>query len=53
MGEEGDAARAIAAYDRANAIRRGVPRQRELGDNGGKVTVVRDSSRAPSTTELD
>lgn len=52
MGEAGDAKRAIATFERANQIRAGVPRVRQLGDNGGKVTVVRDSSRAPSTTEL-
>lgn len=52
MGEAGDAQRAIATFERANQIRGGVPRQRELGDNGGKVTVVRDSARAPTITEL-
>lgn len=52
MGEAGDAERAIATFDRANQIRGGIPRQRELGDNGGKVTVVRDSTRAPTLTEL-
>lgn len=52
MGEAGDAQRAIATFERANQIRAGIPRARQLGDNGGKVTVVRDSSRAPSTTEL-
>lgn len=52
MGQEGDAAKAIATYDRANAIRAGAPRPAELGDNGGKVTVVRDSSRAPTMAEL-
>lgn len=52
MGQEGDAAKAIATYDRANSIRAGAPRPAELGDNGGKVTVVRDSSRAPTMAEL-
>lgn len=52
LGEKGDAARAIATYDRANAIRAGIPRQRELGDNGGKLTVVRDSTRSPTVAAL-
>lgn len=51
MGQDGDARLAMERYARANEIRAGIPRQRELGDNGGKLTVVRDSSRAPSTTE--
>lgn len=52
MGQEGDAAKAIATYDRANAIRAGAPRPAELGDNGGQLNIVRDSSRAPTVAEL-
>lgn len=52
VGEPGDAQRAIATWDRAIAIRRGMPRQYELGDGGGRVSVVRDSSRSPSIAEL-
>lgn len=52
MGQEGDAAKAIATYDRANAIRAGAPRPSELGDNGGQLNIVRDSSRAPTVAEL-
>lgn len=52
VGQDGDARLAMERYARANEIRAGIPRQRELGDNGGKVTVVRDSSRSPSIAEL-
>lgn len=52
MGQEGDAAKAIATYERANAIRAGAPRPAELGDNGGQLNIVRDSSRAPTVAEL-
>lgn len=52
MGEAGDAQRAIATFERANQIRGGIPQRREIGDNGGRVTVVRDSSRAPTTAEI-
>lgn len=52
MGEAGDSQRAIATFERANQIRGGIPRRREIGDNGGQVTVVRDSARAPTVTEL-
>ena len=52
MGQEGDAAKAIATYEKANAIRAGAPRPAELGDNGGQLNIVRDSSRAPTVAEL-
>lgn len=52
MGEAGDAKRAIATFERANQIRGGIPQRREIGDNGGRVTVVRDSSRAPTIAEI-
>ena len=54
VGEEGDSAMAIARFERANQIRAemNANRPRELGDAGGRVTVVRDSSRAPSIAEM-
>jgi hypothetical protein len=52
MGQPGDAAKAIATFDRANAIRAGMQRPREMGDNGGQLNIVRDSSRAPTLAEF-
>lgn len=48
----GSAALALERFGRANEIRAGTQRPRELGDNGGRVTVVRDSSRGPTIAEL-
>ena len=47
----GSAALALERFGRANEIRAGTQRPRELGDNGGKLTVVRDSSRNPTLQE--
>ncbi|MFG0381113.1 hypothetical protein ACF8C6_09130 [Pseudomonas sp. zbq_18] len=47
----GTAAEAIARFERANEIRGSIKRPRELGDNGGKLTIVRDSGRTPSRSE--
>lgn len=52
QGEEGDAALALQRFERANEIRASMKPARQLGDNGGKLTVVRDSSRMPSLAEL-
>lgn len=49
--EPGSAQLAIERFGRANEIRGGTQRPRELGDNGGKLTVVRDSSRTPTLQE--
>lgn len=53
VGEDGDAQMAIGRFDRANQIRAemNASRPREIGDNGGRATVVRDSSRAPTLAE--
>lgn len=48
----GSAALALERFGRANEIRAGTQRPRELGDNGGRLTVVRDSSRAPTMADL-
>ncbi|MFD3300237.1 hypothetical protein [Aquipseudomonas alcaligenes] len=50
--EPGSAKLAIERFGRANEIRAGTQRPRELGDNGGRLTVVRDSSRAPTMADL-
>ncbi|SDG85286.1 hypothetical protein SAMN05216588_101190 [Pseudomonas flavescens] len=55
VGEPGDAARAIQSFDRANEIRREMiaeSRRGEIGEGGGRITVVRDSSRSPSMADL-
>lgn len=55
LGETGDAQRAIASFERANQIRAEMikeSRRGVIGEGGGRVTVVRDSSRSPSITEL-
>lgn len=52
QGEAGDAKMAMERFERANQIRSETQRPRELGDAGGRVTVVADSSRAPSIPEL-
>lgn len=53
VGEDGDAQMSIGRFERANQIRAemNANRPRELGDAGGRVTVVRDSSRAPTIAE--
>lgn len=54
VGEEGDAQLAMERFGRANQIRAemNANRPRELGDNGGQLNVIRDSSRAPSIAEM-
>lgn len=51
QGQAGDSQLALERFERANAIRAGAPRARELGDNGGQLTIVEDSSRTPSLRE--
>lgn len=54
QGEAGDARMALDRFERANQERAqmNANRPRELGDAGGRVTVVADSSRSPSIPEL-
>ena len=54
QGEAGDAEMAQGRFERANQIRAemNANRPREVGDNGGRVTGVADSSRAPSVAEV-
>lgn len=47
----GDAELASGRFERANAIRAGIQRPRELGDNGGQLNIIKDSSRAPTLQE--
>ncbi|WP_324734114.1 hypothetical protein [Pseudomonas paeninsulae] len=53
QGEAGDSQLAIGRFERANQERAQMlaSRPRELGDNGGRTTIVRDSSRPPSIAE--
>lgn len=51
---QGDASLALGRFERANQEREKmvqVSRRGGIGEGGGRVTVVRDSSRAPSVTE--
>ena len=53
--QPGDSRLALERFERANQIRAqsiAENRGRELGDNGGRLTVVRDSSRSPTLAEL-
>lgn len=50
VAEPGSAQLAMERFGRANEIRGGA-RSNELGDNGGRMTVVRDSSRTPTLQE--
>lgn len=55
VGEPGDAQMAIDRFERANQERAQMiqaSRRGEIGEGGGRVTVVRDSSRAPTLAEL-
>lgn len=55
IGQPGDAARAIQSFDRANQIRGEMIRESrrgQIGEGGGRVTIVRDSSRSPSMADL-
>ena len=54
VGAPGDAALALGRFERANLEREKmiqVSRRGSIGEGGGRVTVVRDSSREPSTAE--
>lgn len=50
VGEDGDSKLAMERFERANAIRADMiaSRPREIGDAGGRLTIVSDSSRTPS-----
>ena len=53
--QAGDSALAMGRFERANQEREKmiqVSRRGGIGEGGGRVTVVRDSSRAPSIAEL-
>lgn len=53
--QSGDSQEALDRFDRANQIYREMDQMRrgnELGDNGNQLTVVRDSSRAPSYADM-
>ncbi|CAE6949337.1 conserved protein of unknown function [Ectopseudomonas oleovorans] len=55
VGEPGDAQMAIDRFERANQERQrmiDISRRGEIGEGGGRVTVVRDSSRAPTLAEI-
>lgn len=55
VGAPGDAALALGRFERANQEREKmiqVSRRGGIGEGGGRVTVVRDSSREPSIAEL-
>ena len=55
FGNDGDSRLALERFERANQIRAqsiAENRGRELGDNGGRLTIVRDSSRSPTLAEL-
>lgn len=55
VGQAGDAAMALGRFERANQEREKmiqVSRRGGIGEGGGRVTVVRDSSRAPSIAEM-
>lgn len=54
FGNDGDSSLAMERFERANQIRAqsiAENRGRELGDNGGRLTVVRDSTRTPTLQE--
>lgn len=54
FGNDGDSRLALERFERANQIRAqsiAENRGRELGDNGGRLTVVRDSTRTPTLQE--
>ena len=53
--EDGDSARALEQFERANQIRAQMiqeSRRGVIGEGGGRVSVVRDSSRPPSIAEI-
>lgn len=50
-GQPGDAAKAIATYDRANAIRAETVKAAHANEPRG-LTIIKDSSRAPSLADM-
>lgn len=55
VGQAGDAAMALGRFERANQEREKmvqISRRGQIGEGGGRVTIVRDSSRAPSTADI-
>ena len=55
VGEDGDSKMAMERFERANAIRANTVKESRrggIGEGGGRVTVVADSSRAPSIAEM-
>lgn len=55
QGEAGDSQLALGRFERANEEREKMiqaSRRGEIGEGGGRVTVVADSSRAPSIAEM-
>ncbi len=51
QSEPGDAARSYQSFERANEIRRETVRESrrgQIGEGGGRLTIVHDSSRSPS-----
>ncbi len=55
VGQPGDAQLALDRFGRANDIRAQTireSRQGQIGEGGGRVTVVRDSSRAPTRDDF-
>lgn len=54
FGQSGDAAMALGRFERANQEREKmiqISRRGGIGEGGGRVTVVKDSSRAPTLQE--
>lgn len=55
FGQDGDSALALGRFERANQEREKMiqaSRRGQIGEGGGRVTIVRDSSRAPSIADI-
>ncbi|MDA7085493.1 hypothetical protein PH586_03685 [Pseudomonas sp. SA3-5] len=52
MGEDGDSQLALGRFERANQERAKMIASQREAEGGGRLTVIRDSSRAPSIAEL-
>lgn len=55
VGRAGDAAMALGRFERANQEREKmvqISRRGQIGEGGGRVTIVRDSSRSPSIADF-
>lgn len=55
VGQAGDAAMALGRFERANQEREKmvqISRRGQIGEGGGRVTIVRDSSRSPSIADI-